>query len=259
MRTKLKVGQVINSTSCGAYIITNITSNKTTVRFIDSGYEVETDNYIVSKGNIKDPLFPQVLGVGFLGIGKYKGKLGPSSGFNSTPEYNAWINMLQRCYYDKYETRVQGCAVYDSVSVCNDWHNFQVFAEWYTEKRKPLDDTGQNRPSLDKDILSASKKANLYSPETCCVIPYEINAMLIGRSKSKENGLPKGVTKAKQGYRVSATGINSETIYSKFETIEECNEWRNSIDQERFKAMAEKYKSVLESLVYTKLCNWDKF
>lgn len=260
-KSKLKVGDIICSTSCGEYeVIKRDVANKATVRFIKTGYEVETYTDVAKAGSIKDPYFPQVIGVGYFGVGEFKKKpVSSDSGFNTTPEYNAWQNMLQRCYYDKYICREQGYLSYDSVVVCDEWHNFQTFAKWYTEKRKPLDDAGLTRPSLDKDILSATKQANTYSPNSCCVIPKEINAMLVGRNKIKEDKLPKGVTKAKQGYRVSATSIDSEVIYNKFETINECVKWRNSVDQKRFRTMADKYKYVLESHVYDRLCNWDKF
>lgn len=260
-KSDLKLGDIICSTSCGEFeVIKRDAPNKATVRFIKTGYEVETFIESVKSGNIKDPYFPQVLGIGYLGIGEFISKVGSSSnGFNSLPEYNAWINMLQRCYYDKYETRVIGCIAYNSVTVCDEWHNFQVFAEWYTKKRKPLDDAALIKPSLDKDILSVTKQAIIYSPYTCCVIPKEINAMLIGRNRKQISELPIGVTKTRQGYRVSATSVNSIAISNKFETIDECVNWRNSIDQERFRIMADKYKHVLESRVYDKLCNWDKF
>lgn len=232
-KSSIKLGDIISSYSCGDYeVVKRDVAEKATVRFIKTGYEVEVYTDKAKSGNVKDPYFPQVLGIGYLGVGEFISKVGSSSnGFNSLPEYNAWINMLQRCYYDKYETRVIGCTAYNSVTVCDEWHNFQVFAEWYTIKRKPLDDAALIKPSLDKDILSVTKQSGIYSPDTCCVIPCEVNTMLIGRNRIKENGLPKGVSEAKQGFRVSTTGVNSKTVFNKFETIEECNIWRNSIDQ----------------------------
>lgn len=260
-KSSIKLGDIISSYSCGDYeVVKRDVAEKATVRFIKTGYEVEVYTDKAKSGNVKDPYFPQVLGIGYFGEGCFKNKLGSSNqGFNTTPEYTAWINMLQRCYYDKYICRKQGYISYDLVTVCDEWHNFQVFAEWYTKKRKPLDDAALIKPSLDKDILSVTKQAIIYSPYTCCVIPKEINAMLIGRNRKQISELPIGVTKIRQGYRVSATSVNSIAISNKFETIDECVNWRNSIDQERFRIMADKYKHVLESRVYDKLCNWDKF
>lgn len=83
--------------------------------------------------------------------------------------------------------------------------------------------------------------------------------MLIGMNRSKLDGLPKGIFKTKGGYRVKALSVNSVNVSNKFATIAECNKWRNSVDQSRFTFVANKYKSVLESAVYERLCNWDKF
>lgn len=260
-RSKLKVGDVIQSSSCGEYMITKRdVVNEATIRFIETGYETTSNIQNAATGNIKDPYFPQVLGIGYLGVGEYKNRTASSKIKGTrTSEYNAWINMLQRCYYDKYICREQGGLTYENVSVIPEWLNFQTFAEWYVPRRKVLDDAGLKRPNLDKEILSPDKKAVLYSPETCCVIPYEINAAFVNQNRTRENGLPKGIIALKEGYRVTATSIESKQVSKKFDSVVECIEWRNKIDQERYTFLANKYKSVLEIHVYNKLINWDKF
>lgn len=214
----------------------------------------------VKSGNVKDPYHPQVLGVGYLGVGRFKSKLGSAAnGFNNTKEYSAWINMIQRCYYNDYEIRRQGYTCYDGISIDESWKCFQDFAEWYVPRREVIDSAGILKANLDKEILSPSKKATLYSAETCCVIPPEINSMLIGISKSKKDGLPAGIIKGKHNFRVSCTSVSSRIVYSVFDSVEECVNWRNSILQNKYRFMADKYKHVLETKVYEKLYNWDKF
>lgn len=198
---------------------------------------------------VKDPLFPQVLGVGYFGVGPYKNKLGSAhKGFTSTPEYNAWQNMLQRCYYDKYICRVDGVKTYDNIEVDSIWHNFQNFAEWYIPRRKMFDEYGIKRPSLDKDILAIKDKPKVYSPDTCCLVPMEINGALIGIDKDVG-----GILKSNNGYYLNQKG-KRVTEYTEF--IEEIIEIRKIIKQEQLIKLANKYQYVIEPRVYDKLCSW---
>lgn len=51
---------------------------------------------------------------------------------------------------------------------------------------------------MDKDILIKGNK--IYSPETCCLVPYAINALFV-RQDSSRGDLPIGVRKRKYGYQ----------------------------------------------------------
>ena len=184
-RSPIKVGDRVESDSCGYYTIKNKIEGFCVIEF-DSGYICTVGNKAARSGRIKDPLYPQVLGVGYFGVGPYKNRLGTTSnGFGTSPEYNAWQNMLQRCYYDKYESRVQGCVTYENIEVDPYWHNFQNFAEWYVPRRKLFDDYGIKKPALDKDILAIPNRAKVYSPDTCCLVPLEINGAIIGTEKER--------------------------------------------------------------------------
>ena len=101
----------------------------------------------------KDKLKLSVYGIGFLGIG-------PHSSLNNgsrNPSYVAWSNMMKRCYSGHYKT-------YHDCSVCNDWHNFQNFADWYY-KNYPSDGKSY---SLDKDIKVNGNR--IYGPEFCTFV-----------------------------------------------------------------------------------------
>lgn len=197
----VKVGDRIESNSCGFYTIMEKKNGYSVVKF-DTGYTVTVGNHAANKGRVKDPLFPQVLGIGYFGIGPYKNRLGDTrKGFNTLPEYNSWINMLQRCYYDKYESRVQGCMIYEDIEVDPFWHNFQNFAEWYVPRRKLFDEHNIKRPALDKDILAVKDKPKVYGPDYCCLVPVEINGALIGIDK--DTG---GISKSTYGYYLTQKG-----------------------------------------------------
>lgn len=88
------------------------------------------------------------------------------------PFYERWVSMLKRCYslswLNKYPT-YKGC------SVCKEWLTFSNFKSWMEQQDwKGCD--------LDKDLLVKGNK--VYSPETCCFIPKELNVSLQYYSKS---------------------------------------------------------------------------
>lgn len=179
----------------------------------------------------------------------YKNKLvSVHKGFNSTPEYNSWQNMLQRCYYDNYICRVNGVKTYDDIEVVSEWHNFQNFAEWYVPRRKLFDEYNIKRPALDKDILAIPNQSKIYSPNTCCLVPSEINGALI-----RINNCTGGVLKSNNGYYLNQKG---KRVTDYVESLEEVIELRKVIKQEQLIGLANKYQQIIEPRVYDKLCNW---
>lgn len=81
------------------------------------------------------------------------------------PQYVLWRDMLKRCYSGKYPS-------YNGCEVCPEWLTFSNFKEWLQEEGwKPAPGI-----CLDKDFLGDGK---LYSPQTCCFIPSEVNCAII--------------------------------------------------------------------------------
>jgi hypothetical protein len=105
----------------------------------------------------------------------------------SCPYYQAWKNMLARCYSDLLH---QKCPTYNHVVCCEEWHLFSNFKRWMEQQ----DWKGKQ---LDKDLLV--KGNNLYSPETCIFVSRVVNTFmtdsgtirgeyLIGVNLHKRNG-----------------------------------------------------------------------
>lgn len=69
---------------------------------------------------------------------------------------------------------------YNKVLVCEEWHNFQNFCQWYLDNSKW--NTFGYELEIDKDILCNIKhlETKIYSPETCLLIPMELNRFLAG-------------------------------------------------------------------------------
>ena len=92
---------------------------------------------------------------------------------HKTEAYRRWRHVLYRCYCEDF---LNGHPTYKGCYVCEEWKHFSKFNEWF--KKHHVEGW-----ALDKDLLVENNK--LYSPETCCFIPFEINAIF--RSDVSEN------------------------------------------------------------------------
>lgn len=152
-----KLSEYIYTKSCGAAeVVRVIDKSKAVVRFVATGYECEVFRSNIRTGEIKDPTMPVVAGVGFMGVGKHKAKIKGVM----TRSYTKWAGMMYRCYGD--HSGKNKC--YEGVTVCNDWHNYQVFADWFNCN---YPDDGKEY-HLDKDINGGDAK--IYSPESCSFV-----------------------------------------------------------------------------------------
>ena len=113
---------------------------------------------------------------------KYKSRI---NGIH-TIQYNTWRSMKQRCNDKKLHERYPS---YTDCNICEEWLDFQKFSEWF-------DKNYIEGYQLDKDLLFPKNK--LYSPDTCCFIPQEINVSIIKPYKKRE--LPIGVYKHRNKY-----------------------------------------------------------
>lgn len=80
--------------------------------------------------------------------------------------------MLRRAYSPKCHKYQP---TYTNVTVSEDWHYLSNFKKWFEENYV-------EGYALDKDLLSRGTK--VYSAETCCYIPPEINSALVHSSSN---------------------------------------------------------------------------
>lgn len=159
------------------------------------------------------------------------------------PVYRVWVDMLKRCYSLTYASKFvtyRGCTVHP------DWHNFQVFAEWYTNN----DSYGLGY-ELDKDILFKGNK--VYSAETCCLVPKELN-YVVTTDKGMKSDTPCGVSLTINNTYQSRISINgkrvslgffksSDLAYEAYVTAKESHlkakalEWQGRIEHKVFEAL----------------------
>jgi hypothetical protein len=188
---------------------------------------------------MKDKTNPSVYGIGYIGIGTYKRHIGTKG----TKEYKTWQGMLERCYSDKLQAKYP---TYQGCSVDKRWHNFQVFAKWF-------ENNYVGGWELDKDILIKGNK--IYSPETCCFVPHEVNILFIKRDKLRGN-LPIGVIKKGDKF-ASRLSIKSIKEYlGTFNTSEEAFQAYKIAKELRIKELANKYKDQITEACYQALINY---
>lgn len=213
----------------------------------EDGVIVEHRKYSDFKtGAIKNLMFPSVCGVGYLGGNKHK----VSINRKPTMEYDKWYRMLRSCYSDKEKQRFP---TYEKCIVCDEWLNFQNFAEWIQGNYYEV--PGEIM-CLDKDILFKGNK--IYSPSKCCIVPDNIN-ILFTKSDSARGEFPIGVSLHRShGSFIAQMNREGKLIH--------LGEYNNPIDafnkykiekENEIKRQANKYKEFLPSNIYEALMKYE--
>ncbi|AMR57734.1 hypothetical protein vB_PsyM_KIL4_0001 [Pseudomonas phage vB_PsyM_KIL4] len=141
-----------------------------------------------------------------------------------TKEYSRWATMMSRCYNPK-------CLAYPDyggrgVSVCTDWHDFQKFAQWYSENNT-------EGWVMDKDLHGGL----VYSPETVVFVPDQINQIL----KCYEKPLH-GVGKATHTWYAKTVDVDGKQhIKGKFNSPDDAAEYYQWYLREKMKKLVDKY------------------
>lgn len=229
----------VNSQGCEFKIVSYNNALDIKILFEDGTLLEKVTYSRILRGAVINKNHPSVFGVGYLGEGIYGSRLKGKT----IKAYCTWQGMLQRCYCPKTQEKQ---TTYIGCTVDERWHNFQNFANWYYENWKPWADTSWQ---LDKDILKKGNK--IYSPETCCFVPAEINKIFIKTSKRRGECLI-GVTKIKEGrYICQMTNMFRKSSYSgTFKTELECFENYKIIKEAYIKEIAEKWKDQIDPRVY---------
>lgn len=131
-----------------------------------------------------------------VGINDYKGNIK----YNHVHilSYHTWGQMLKRCYSQDFLSKNR---TYIGCVVCDEWLFFSNFKKWF-------DKNYIDGYSLDKDIIYKGNK--IYSPDTCCFVPNEINVLLC-KSGKQRGCMPIGVHQ-----REMANGFKYVAYMNKF-------------------------------------------
>lgn len=158
--------------------------------------------------------------------------------------YKHWFSMMSRCYgkVKEKEPSYIGCVV------CDEWLVYSNFKEWF-------DKNYIDGYHLDKDILVKGNK--IYSPETCCFVPKEINNLLNKHSKDRGE-LPIGVTKSGYGFAARLNMIDVRKRIGYFKTPYDAFCEYKKEKESYIKKVAKEYydKGAIGKNVYDALMNY---
>ena len=232
-----------------------------TVEFQDEHkYRLRTRYGHFKNGQCKNPFFPSVFGHGYLGVDKNdnvpKTRELKDGKLCVTQEYNKWMNMLKRCFDNKYKGKEP---TYESVTCCKRWLCFANFLEDFAILKNEYNWSKDEKLQLDKDILYKGNK--LYSLENCVLVPDWIN-LLFTKSDAIRGQYPVGVTYRKIAKKYQAQcRINGEKIgLGYYNTIQEAfNAYKIAKEQE-IKRVAEECVSkgyvTKDSRLYNSMINY---
>lgn len=182
-------------------------------------------------------------GVGYNSQGRYKTK---ENGI-ITKSHEAWRGMIRRCYSSVFQTKYP---TYKGCSVDEAWHDYQVFAEWFN-----LQAHADRDYELDKDLLIPGNK--VYSSDTCCFVPQEINKIL--NSHSNRRGLyPQGVHLYKKTNSFKAQiRIDGKVVHlGYFKCPNRAHERYREAKESYVKEKAVEWRGLVEGDVFTALMRW---
>jgi len=235
-----RVGEIsTNTQGCSMEIIESFSSIDNTVLFKDFNKTIiHNITYKEFKnGNVKNNNLPSVIGIGYLGYGKYTPIINKKA-------YNCWRSILRRCYDKKAQLNSKNKSYVNS-NVCQEWHNFQIFAEWF--ENNYIDGF-----EIDKDILLKGNK--IYSPEMCCFVPQDINIIFCKLLKNRNCLL--GVTEVGNRFRSEIRYGNIRKYLGTFNTKEEAFKIYKTKKEQYIKEVADKWQGKITEESYKALYNY---
>lgn len=243
-----RIGQ-INQNRFGTTlkIINYVSCHKVLIEFQDDfRYKTWITYGQFLNGEIKNPFDKSVFGAGYIGVGDCICKT------NNVycKEYIAWSEMLRRCYAPNADKK---WPTYANCTVCDEWHNFQNFSQWYSEHWY---ETAENKLYVDKDILYKGNK--IYSPKTCLLVPARINTLIVAHQGGRGE-YPLGVSynKARKKYEVQLTkNKNGNKLHvhgGMYDSAEEAFYAYKAQKEAYIKEVADEYKYIIPQKVYEAL------
>lgn len=191
-------------------------------------------------------------GVVFYPYGKMKDGCYRGEGVwdNSTrnPYSGVWCGLRTRTLDETFKNKHKA---YLNCTLSPEWVCLQNFCDW-ADSTYPKD-FPEIPWELDKDLLSSS---GVYSPETCCWLPKEINLFL---SKKSEKGIYE--KKGKRGSSFALFVREGTEVYKEknghyigsYPTYEDAVVKWKEVEQNRLNTLIEKYRYCLSPVVIEKL------
>lgn len=133
------------------YKVTNVTEDTVTLTIIPPGVPIES----ITPDPSDIRLFKSICGVGYIGIGPHVQR---DKNGKFTKAYRTWYTMMRNVYGNESD---------GTLSVCEKWHNFQNYADWYA-----INGVEQPQWTMTRTVKSLTNTN--YGPEHCIFVPRPI-------------------------------------------------------------------------------------
>jgi len=166
--------------------------------------------------------------------------------------YTLWKGVLARSFSKKLKKQHE---TYNDVTCCDDWF---VFSNFMNDIRKieNFDKYSSESWHLDKDILVKGNK--IYSKDTVCFVPSEVNNLVIKSNKTRGD-MPIGLSIHKDSgkiqVRVSKGGRS--VFLGKFNNINDAFSKYKKEKELYIKYVAMKWKGIISDNVFNALINYE--
>lgn len=238
--TKYAFGTQFITKSSGVCTVIKYENSRSIYVMFEDGTVTRVSGGNLCSGSVSNPNRPTVFGFGIndVEIKDYTDK-----------RYVLWHSIIRRSYSEVYH---KNKPTYKDVSVCENWKYLSNFIR-DVEQMPNFDMALSENWELDKDLLGGDKR--LYSKDTCCFLPRELNT-LFNRESSK--GLKTGVSYNKRlGKFVSSInkGRGSKHI-GVYLTEDEAHYSYCKEKQKHLDSLILKYEDKLPDNVKLKLKDW---
>ncbi len=236
------LGKIYDTKNYGEVLVTGYeNSHNVTVKFLNTNYITKVFVGSLLNGSIKDWSLPSVYNIGYRDCGE------DTEGSHRKVS-RLWSSILLRCYDKRWQINHQS---YSDCTVSDNFKYFSKFKDWYY-KQIGHDQEGWH---LDKDILVKGNK--VYSEETCCFVPNEINLLFVKSNKTRGD-FPIGVSFCKYHNRFVANirknGTRKYLGYSN--NAETAFYYYKEAKEAYIKEVANKWKDQIDIRTYTSLLNY---
>ena len=218
------------------------------VVFLNTGNRSKVKYGNLYQGTLKDHSIPSVYGVGIIGE-TVRGAVSERKYL-----YGVWVKMLERCYCESTQCKNP---TYIGCTVSENFKNFPIFYEWCVNQVGfNQNDDNMRKFVLDKDILIKGNK--IYSEDTCCFVPREINNLLLTSKKIRGCHLI-GVYKAKHSgkYRAEVRRNGKGHCLGSFNTELEAFLAYKEAKEAYIKEVANKWRCLIDNRVYEALIGYE--
>ena len=235
-------GKVYPTNRCGDVVVVEyIASNRVLIRFLNTNNERFVGISELKKGEVRD----NDTYFGFMDIPNELRR-----GIPHPREYIIWNGIRQRCYN---ENARHLNPTYKDVTMSDNFLIYSYFKDW-CNKQIGFDQEGWE---LDKDILNKGNK--IYSEDTCCFVPREINTLILKADRIRGKypiGVYHDTSKCQKRFSARVSKNGKHKRFGSYLTPEEAFYVYKREKELHIKEIANKWKDHIDPRVYEALMNW---